>query len=131
MAAMGIPISFDKGDSFRQTNSMKRLLLSFVLMMLVSMVHAEESKEIVKWFRLAAEQGNAIAQTNLGVMYYLGTGVIKDMVEAHAWFNVGSAQGNENARGLLPMAEEEMTKDQIAEATKLAREYFEKYGKEK
>jgi len=29
----------------------------------------EDDKEAVKWFQLAAEQGNAIAQYNLGVAY--------------------------------------------------------------
>ena len=33
--------------------------------------------EAVKWFRLAAEQGNADAQTNLGVMFQYGRGVPK------------------------------------------------------
>ena len=53
------------------------------------------------------------------------------MVEAHAWLNIASAQGIEVAKKSLSKVEELMTKDQIAEATKLAREYFEKYGKKK
>ena len=37
----------------------------------------------VKWYSLAAEQGDADAQTNLGVMYANGEGVLQDNVYAH------------------------------------------------
>ena len=53
------------------------------------------------------------------------------MVEAHAWLNIAGALGYEDAKTNLVNAEAKMTKDQIAEATKLAREYFKKYGKQK
>ena len=35
-------------------------------------------KTAVKWYRLAAEQGNANAQTNLGYAYNHGRGVAQD-----------------------------------------------------
>ena len=35
----------------------------------------EDDAEAVRWYRLAAEQGNAFAQSNLGVMYANGEGV--------------------------------------------------------
>ena len=50
----------------------------------------------VKLYRLAAEQGDATAQTNLGVMYAKGQGVLQDNVLAHMWYNLGAANGNEN-----------------------------------
>ena len=56
---------------------MKRLLLSFVVMMLVSVVQAEETKGIAE-LRMKAEAGDAVAEYNLGVMYYKGDGVPKD-----------------------------------------------------
>jgi len=34
----------------------------------------EDEAEAVKWYHLAAEQGAAAAQFNLGVMYYNGDG---------------------------------------------------------
>ena len=52
-------------------------------------------------------------------------------MQAHAWFNVASALGDETSKEFLSKAEKEMTKEQLAEATKLAREYFKKYGKQK
>jgi len=37
-------------------------------------------------YRLAAEQGFADAQLNLGAMYGKGEGVPQDYVQAHMWF---------------------------------------------
>jgi len=92
---------------------------------------SKDAVESVKWNRKAAEQGLLSAQLNLGSMYWKGEGVPKDAVEAHAWWNVAGARGDEQARKDLTIIEKQMTKEQIAEATKLARERFEKYGKKK
>jgi len=42
--------------------------------------------EAVKWFQLAAEQGLAKAQYNLGAMYGNGKGVRQDKKLAKDWF---------------------------------------------
>jgi len=55
----------------------------------------------VQWFRKGAEQGNALAQANLGHMYELGRGVIKDEVEAVEWYRKAAEQGNARAKELL------------------------------
>ena len=41
-----------------------------------------DHKTSVKWYKLAAEQGSAKAQTNLGTSYAIGMGVIQDNVYA-------------------------------------------------
>ena len=41
----------------------------------------------------AAESGNALAQTNLGLMYYNGQGVPQDYAEAMKWFRLAADQG--------------------------------------
>ena len=74
-----------------------------------------------EWMRKAAEQNCARAQKNLDMMCELGHGVLKDLVRAHAWFNVASSNGDEYARTNLPILEKMMTRQQKAEATKLAR----------
>jgi uncharacterized protein len=40
----------------------------------------------VDWYRKAAEQGNAIAQYNLGDMYRMGAGVPPDNAAAASWY---------------------------------------------
>ena len=44
-------------------------------------------------FKKAAEQGDARAQFNLGVMYANGRGVIQDDKEAVKWFRLAAEQG--------------------------------------
>ena len=48
----------------------------------------QDYAEAVRWTRLAADQGHAEAQNNLGVMYGTGAGVPQDYVQAHMWHNL-------------------------------------------
>ena len=82
----------------------------------------KDNREAVKWYRKAAEQGDAKAQERLGHMYANGEGVPQDFVQAHAWMNLAAAQGfqAENRDRLAA----QMTPAQIAEAQKLAAELF-------
>jgi len=84
---------------------------------------SKDQVEAGKWYRKAAEQGLAMAQTAIGVRYFSGDGVPKDYVEAHKWLNLASANGDEDAKKDLPIVEESMTKEQIAEAQRLARDF--------
>jgi uncharacterized protein len=72
--------------------------------------------EAVKWYRLAANQGDAGGQGNLGLMYLYGLGVPKDYVSAHIWFNLSAAQGEQRAAELRDYIAQSMTPAQIAEA---------------
>ena len=54
--------------------------------------------EAVKWYRLAAEQGYAKAQYNLGTMYDSGQGVPQDYAEAVRLFRLAADQGNAKAQ---------------------------------
>ncbi|KAG0233564.1 hypothetical protein BGW42_007399 [Actinomortierella wolfii] len=49
--------------------------------------------EAVTWFRLAAEQGDADGQVQLGVMYRDGKGVERNYTEAISWFRKAAEQG--------------------------------------
>ena len=51
----------------------------------------------------AAEQGDAEAQTNLGLAYYNGEGVAKDFAEAVRWFRKAAEQGHAEAQLHLGM----------------------------
>ena len=48
----------------------------------------------MKWYRLAAEQGLAMAQYSLGLMYNNGRGVLKDEAEAVRWYRLAAEQGD-------------------------------------
>ena len=73
-----------------------------------------------EWTPLA-EQGNAAAQTNLGIMYANGDGVAQDYVTAHMWFNIAAASGSEKARENREMTAEMMIAEAIAEAQQRAK----------
>ena len=53
----------------------------------------QDYAEAVKWYRKAADQGYAAAQTNLGLMYAHGQGVPQDYVEAVKWYRKAADQG--------------------------------------
>jgi hypothetical protein len=53
----------------------------------------ENDAEAVRWYRLAAEQGNASAQYNLGNMYDSGEGVPENDAEAVRWYRLAAEQG--------------------------------------
>ncbi len=74
-------------------------------------------------FRQLADQGNAAAQFNLGVMYDEGQGVPQDYTQAHMWYNLSAAKDNKIARKNRHILAKQMTPAQIAEAQKLAREW--------
>ncbi len=82
----------------------------------------------MKWYRRAAEQGNASAQNNLGFMYDNGQGVPQDYIRAHMWFNLAAAQGNELGRENREIVAKKMTPADISQAQLLAREWLEEHG---
>ena len=78
--------------------------------------------EAVKWYRKSANQGYASGQFSLGTKYKNGEGVTKDYVEAYKWWSLAAGQQplfSSNVDSL----EKTMTREQIAEAQKLAREW--------
>ena len=91
----------------------------------------KDAAEAVEWYRKAAEQGDTDAQSSLGVAYHNGDGVPKDLVQAHMWFNLAAASGVKGAAETRRKAESQMTKEQVAEAEKLARAWYEAHRGEK
>jgi uncharacterized protein len=79
----------------------------------------------VKWYRLAAAQGNELAQVNLGVMYTKGRGVGQDLVRAHMWFNLAAAgstgDSQDTATEKRDRVAAKMTAEQIGTAQEMAR----------
>ena len=55
----------------------------------------------MKWYRKAADQGDALAQSTLGNCYLFGQGVLKDEVEAVKWLRKAADQGADYAQYYL------------------------------
>jgi hypothetical protein len=103
---------------------MKRLFLSCILLLTI-MVSSSGSfgadwqkgmdafnrgdyAEAVKWYRLAAEKGNAISQYNLGFLYENGQGVPQDYAEAVKWYRLAANQGYTDAMVALEFLESKL-----------------------
>ena len=107
----------------------------------------QDYAEAIKWHRKAAEQGASItAKVNrgtdaervaslgwsyaqLGWMYQTGNGVKKDVVTAHAWYNIADANGYTGGKKNNSNLAKKMTPDQITKAESLAKEMVKKNPK--
>ena len=83
----------------------------------------KDEAQAAEWFRQAAEQGNADAQMALGSMYRYGDGIPIDFNRGYVWLRLAAMQGDTNAAWVLEDLSRRMTRDQIAEAERLAREF--------
>jgi hypothetical protein len=61
----------------------------------------KDFEEAAKWYRRAADQGEAGAQGMLGAFYLKGLGVPKDELAAAKWTRRSADQGNAKAQSLL------------------------------
>jgi hypothetical protein len=76
--------------------------------------------EAVRWYRLAADQGDADAQQALADLYRFGWGVAKDYVEAHKWYSLAATRGKSEAAKSRDEIAAKMTPAQIERARQLA-----------
>jgi hypothetical protein len=76
----------------------------------------------LKEWKPLAEQGDAYAQYNMGLIYAQGLGVRGDYVRALMWFNIAASRGDNDAAKAREFITKKLTPTQIAEAQNLARE---------
>lgn len=87
---------------------------------------AKDIQEGIKWVQQAAERGDPVAESRLGQAYVKGEGLPKDNVQAYKWFTLAAAQDDENANDIrvnIAKVENQMTKEEVAEAQRLARDF--------
>lgn len=53
----------------------------------------KDYQKALKWYKKAAEQGDAGAQFNLAVMYYYGEGTPQNYSQALKWYNKAADKG--------------------------------------
>jgi uncharacterized protein len=127
---------YNKGDFFRalselkpeaeQGNAIAQVYVAGIYQYgLVSHINYAEA---YKWYDLAAKQDNVDGQIGLGVLYSLGQGVEKNFVEAYKWLRIAAnrlPQGSDRSRiiGALDAIAESMTKDDVAKAIQLAKDW--------
>jgi len=103
----------------------KIITLAAILVALA--VGAQAQTPEIDALRVRAEQGDAEAQYNLGVMYSDGRGVPQDDVQAHMWYNLAASrstgEARENAVQGRDLVAGQMTPAQVADAQRRAHEW--------
>lgn len=84
---------------------------------------ARDYKRAMELWGQAAAQGDAIAQYNLGDMYSECRGVLQDYVEELKWFSLAADSGDPDAAKCRDIVEAKMTRQQVAEARRRARDW--------
>ena len=84
---------------------------------------AKDAARAVPWFQKAAKGGDPKSLYSLGYAYSQGQGVAQDFIEAHKWFNLAAAADVPNAAKARDILASTMTREQVAEAQRLAREW--------
>ncbi|GAB4116699.1 MAG: hypothetical protein Tsb0027_08480 [Wenzhouxiangellaceae bacterium] len=79
-------------------------------------------------YQKMAEYGDKFSQYRLAVMYEMGRGVDKDLVQAFAWSYVAAETGQQQFKDYHRMVRQQMTADQIQAAGKLTRDYQIDFG---
>jgi TPR repeat protein len=74
----------------------------------------------IRLFRPLAEQGNAKAQSVLGVMYRRGEGVARSPVRAFIWLSRAAARGDTKAKVELRDVSQTMTPEELSQAREMA-----------
>jgi TPR repeat protein len=78
--------------------------------------------EAAKWYRLAAEQGYAEAQYNLGLIHAYGMGVPQNDMQGYVWFAQAAVQGHPAGLEESKLLRARMTPAQLAKVDRLSRE---------
>ncbi|HIJ49726.1 MAG TPA: sel1 repeat family protein [Nitrospinae bacterium] len=93
----------------------------------VKAVNRRDYETAYKMIVPLAEKGQAAAQLVLGMMYFKGTGVEKDVLESDKWLFISEVSGQEAGKKNRIFVERQMNSAQIAKAHQLAKEWLKKH----
>lgn len=80
--------------------------------------------EIAEAHEAVRSGGDSENLYKLGLIYSTGQGGPADLVQAHMWFNLAAVRGSEAAKECRRELAEIMSKDEIAQAQRRAREWL-------
>ena len=93
----------------------------------VELINLRDYKGAYKMIVPLAEKGKAAAQLVLGMMYFKGTGVERNIIEADKWLIVSEKLGQEAGKKNRIFIERQMSRNQIEKAHKLAKNWLQKH----
>lgn len=79
-----------------------------------------QKQEAVRWWLTAARQGNGLSQYRLGLLYWNGVAVARDLVRGHAWMGLASQAGIAEAQDALKSMDRYLDDGQREDARLLA-----------
>ncbi len=82
----------------------------------------QDYETALKWYTLAAEQGNLTAQHGLGTMYADWRGPKQDYTLAYMWLDIALSRGSKAGSLDLDLVARKMSPTDISIAQRLARE---------
>ena len=105
---------------------MKRAIAFLILSLVVPVMAGAQDLASLEETRQAAEQGNADAQLEMGILYEFGYNMPKNNVTALAWYLRSAEQGNALAVKRRDQLKSQMKPDEIDAADKLSKELMTK-----
>jgi TPR repeat protein len=105
---------------------MKRAIVFLILSLVVPVMAGAQDLASLEQQRQAAEQGNAEAQLEMGILYEFGYNMPKNNITALAWYLRSAEQGNVLAVKRRDQLKSHMTPDEIDAANKLSTELMTK-----
>jgi hypothetical protein len=87
----------------------------------------QDEAEAATWFTRAAEHGSVPAQYKLGLMYWGGHGVPKDVNKAYFWTVLARAGGQEGSKDLAKVLANGMTRSQSAAIEQQAEIWYQQH----
>jgi TPR repeat protein len=83
----------------------------------------QDTQKAAEWFFKAAIQGDGLSAVKLGLLYKEAADTPTNRIEAHKWFSLAAAQGDEDAKGLRDGIALKMSAPELAEARKRAQAF--------
>lgn len=105
---------------------MKRATVLVILSLIVPVTAGAQDLASLEQMRQTAEQGDAEAQLEMGILYEFGYHMPKNNVTALAWYLRSAAQGDALAIKRSDELKSHMTPDEIDAADKLSKELMTK-----
>ena len=105
---------------------MKRVIAVLILSLAAPVLAGAQDLVSLEQMRKVAEQGNAEAQLEMGILYEFGYRMPKNSVTALAWYLRSAEQGNALAVKRSDQLKSHMTPDEIDAANKLSKELMTK-----
>jgi len=85
--------------------------------------------ELIAWIKRGAQQGNVLAQFNLGGAYLKGHGVSKDSIAAYKWLFLAAENGHNDARAICNALAKKLDADAVMKAQDLAKNWQAEFKK--